>query len=279
MGGGKNKGEKKEERNKNILIIATVARKTDLPPNSSVWIELQMSSTLPIFDIPRPPSLRIIIDCQSILFQLYFLSLLPSLSFIPFQILFTSFSFRCWQIRDFFFLFSSPRACFLYSTISLELVLSTVNILPLSLHFLFPELFPPPPPPPRVVFYYRWIPPPSPRSLPVIPPGNPFPSCSATNVKIFQSLNFIAIPTPFQGAHITEEEKLLREWYITSGDPTTWSLLARWSDSRHYEWFLTKVDRPPYVIEKYLREKRKSIREHSSSVFRFYSSVIKKQRK
>lgn len=132
MGGGKNKGEKKEERNKNILIIATVARKTDLPPNSSVWIELQMSSTLPIFDIPRPPSLRIIIDCQSILFQLYFLSLLPSLSFIPFQILFTSFSFRCWQIRDFFFLFSSPRACFLYSTISLELVLSTVNILPLS---------------------------------------------------------------------------------------------------------------------------------------------------
>lgn len=187
-------------------------------------------------------------------FSLYFLSLLPSLSFIPFQILFTSFSFRCWQIRDFFFLFSSPRACFLYSTISLELVLSTVNILPLSLHFLFPELFPPPPPP-RVVFYYRWIPPPPspPRSLPVIPPGNPFPSCSATNVKIFQSLNFIAIPTPSQGAHITEEEKLLREWYITSGDPTTWSLLARWSDSRHYEWFLTKVDRPPCVIEKYLR--------------------------
>lgn len=132
----------------------------------------------------------------------------PCFSLFFFKLSLHRFPFRCWQITRllFFFFRSLPRACFLYLTISLELVPSTVNILLLSLHFLFPELFPPP----RVVFYYHWIPPP--QSLPVIPPGNP--SCSATNVKIFQSLNFIAIPTPFQRTTATEEGK--QEWYITS---------------------------------------------------------------
>lgn len=112
-----------------------------------------MSFALPVFHIPRPPSLRIIIDCQSIFFNFTFslFSPPPLFSYSFSNSLFTSFSLRCWQIRDFFiFFFSLPRARFLYLTISLELVLSTVNILPLSLHFLFPELFPPP----RVVAFY-----------------------------------------------------------------------------------------------------------------------------
>lgn len=234
----KTRGEKRRrEKQKYFNNRDCVARKKfDLPPNSSVQIELQMSFTLPIFDYSSS------LSANNYRYVKVFLLTLLSLSF--FYSLYIVFLSLLWQTRDSPF-FSYPRACFLHLTISLELVPSTVNILSLSLRFLFPELFPPPP---RVVFYYRWIPPP--QSLPVIPPGNPFPSCGATNVKIFQSLNFIAIHTPSRGAsHITQEGEAVKGmiYYIRRSQPPG-HCLHHDQDSRMLRMIFNE-SRPPIVCD------------------------------